>query len=55
MTGSNAGPLRWNPVPDGELIVEHDQLAVHTSVGTACYMDELERRSRDWFACLERT
>jgi hypothetical protein len=42
-------------VPDGELIVEHDQLAVHTSVGTACYMDELERRSRDWFACLERT
>jgi hypothetical protein len=32
---------------DEDLIAEHDRVAVHTSVGTAYYMDELERRSRD--------
>jgi hypothetical protein len=32
---------------DEDLIAEHDPLAVHTEVGTAYYMDELERRSRD--------
>jgi CHASE3 domain sensor protein len=32
---------------DEDLIVEHDRLAGVTSVGTAYYMDELERRSRD--------
>lgn len=33
--------------PDDVLIAEHDGKAVHTSVGTAYYMDELERRSRE--------
>jgi hypothetical protein len=32
---------------DEDLIAEHDRLAVHAAVGTAYYMDELERRSRD--------
>jgi hypothetical protein len=32
---------------DEDLILEHDELAGVTSVGTAYYMDELERRSRD--------
>jgi lipopolysaccharide/colanic/teichoic acid biosynthesis glycosyltransferase len=32
---------------DEELIAEHDGHAVHTVVGTAYYMDELERRSRE--------
>ena len=30
--------------PDEVLIKEHDQHAVHTSVGTGYYMDELQRR-----------
>ncbi len=33
--------------PDDVLIAEHDDLAVVTQVGTAYYMDELERRSRE--------
>lgn len=32
---------------DEQLIEEHDQHARHTIVGTAYYMDELERRSRE--------
>lgn len=33
--------------PDDVLIAEHDGHAVHTSVGTGYYMEELERRSRE--------
>ncbi|TFC92049.1 MULTISPECIES: hypothetical protein [Cryobacterium] len=32
---------------DAEVIAEHDAVAKSTSVGTAYWMDELERRSRD--------
>lgn len=31
---------------DDELIAEHDKIATHTVVGTAYYVDELERRER---------
>jgi hypothetical protein len=33
--------------PDDVLIAEHDAAATNTNVGTAYYMDELERRSRE--------
>jgi hypothetical protein len=33
--------------PDEVLIAEHDARAVHTHVGTAYYLDELDRRSRE--------
>lgn len=39
------GELR--DVTDEELIVEHDRAALHTVVGTAYYVQELDRRSRE--------
>lgn len=32
--------------PDGQLISEHDELALHTVVGTQYYVDELGRRTQ---------
>lgn len=32
--------------PDEVLIREHDEIAVHTSVGTGYYMEELTRRDQ---------
>lgn len=34
---------------DAEVIAEHDEVAKNTGAGTAYWMDELERRSRERF------
>jgi len=38
---------KMRALSDEQLIAEHDDVAVHTIVGTDYYLSELERRSRD--------